>query len=119
MTDKGSGWPLPRPASRAGRVALLVPVLVIGIPVWLAIVAALTLFALLRPLLTLLTGVVFTGGLAVAIYFAFAGPEAAAIRAAFIAVLSGAFLFAVTALAERLGLEGRPAYPVPPWWWFV
>lgn len=119
MTDRGSSWPLPRPASVAGRAALLVVVVVVGLPVWLAIVAGITVFALLRPLLTLLTGVVFVGGIAVAAYFAIVGPIGAAIHAALLTVLSGAALAGVTALADRLGLEGRPAYPVPPWWWFV
>ena len=119
MTGKGSSWPLPRPASLAGRIAFLVVAVVVGLPVWLAIVAGITVFALLRPLLTLITGVVFVGGIAVAGYFAIVGPVSEAIRAVLLTVLSGAALAAVTALSDRLGLDGRASYPVPPWWWFV
>lgn len=119
MTGKGSSWPLPRPASFAGRLAFLVVAVVVGLPVWLAIVAGITVFALLRPLFTLITGVVFVGGIAVAGYFAIVGPVSEAVHAALLTVLSGAALAAVTALSDRLGLDGRASYPVPPWWWFV
>jgi hypothetical protein len=92
---------------------------VIGLLVWVAIMATITLLALLCPVLTLLTGVVFAGGISVATYFAIVGLIDEAIRAAFLAIISGACLFGITGLSERFGFENRPAYPVPPWWWFV
>jgi hypothetical protein len=119
MTEKGSSWPLCRPGSRAQRAAIFVLTVVIGLPVWVAIMATITLLALLCPVLTLLTGGVFVCGIAVATYFAMASLIGEAIRAAFLAIISGACLLGITGLSERLGFENRPTYPVPPWWWSV
>lgn len=119
MTEKGSSWPLSHPGGKAERAAIFVLTVVVGLPVWVAIMATITLLALLSPVLTLLMGVVFAGEIAVATYFAMAGLIGEAIRAAFFAIISGACLFGITKLSERLGFENRPAYPMPPWWWTV
>lgn len=117
MTRKGSSLPPTRPAS-PWRAPLLVLAIVVGVPVWLVIVAAIALLAVIRPLAPL-------AGLATA--FCFLAAIVALVRDIGIApgglALAGVFFglvfFGLTAFGDRLGLGGSGRYPAPPWTWFI
>ena len=118
MARKGSSPPPARPAS-ARRVLLLVLAIVVGVPIWLVMVAAIALFAIIRPIAAPASGLVLAGS-AIGIAFCAAKgwwPEAG--QCAIVAVVSAALFFATTALADRLGLESQPSFPAPPWWWWI
>lgn len=118
MARKGSSPPPARPAS-ARRVLLLVLAIVVGVPIWLVMVAATALFAIIRPIAAPASGLVMAGSAIAIAYCAAKGwwPEAG--QSAIIAAVSGAVFFATTALADRLGLESHPSFPAPPWWWWI
>lgn len=118
MTRKGSSQAPTRPAS-ARRVLLLVLAVVIGVPVWLAMVAGVAILALVRPIAAPVSGLILAGAAIAAIYFATQGHWPEAIRFAAGAAVAGAVFFAMTAFGDRLGMDSGPRYPAPPWWWFV
>lgn len=118
MTRKGSSPPPARPAS-ARRVLLLVPAIVVGLPIWLIMVAAIALFAIIRPIIAPASGLVLAGSAIAVAYFAAKGLWPDVGQSAIVAAVSGAIFFATTALADRLGLESHPSFPAPPWWWWI
>jgi hypothetical protein len=98
---------------------LLVLAIVVGVPVWLVMVAAIALFAIIRPIAALASGLVLAGSAIAIAYCAAKGWWSEAGHSAILAAVSGAVFFATTALADRLGLESHPSFPAPPWWWWI
>jgi len=98
---------------------LLVLAIVVGLPIWLVMVAAIALFAIIRPIIAPASGLVLAGSVIAIAFFAAKGllPEAG--QSAIVAAVSGAVFFATTALADQLGLESHPSFPAPPWWWWI